>query len=257
MNIKALLLSILWTILNLGQYFLCGYTFYTSINFTYSLFTSYIYLANHEWCYYPMILTICSIFTSIAFNFMYTFYFIDWLVTNTGISFNTNNLFIITKSESPYTSAVREGKNLLFMILIFVSRSVYKILDLLAYTNSTLVMNLIMGRSADVITGIGINIVKDNPKKQTILRKMSLTILISMFFMDLPQGIVSIYTLYENGNLEFDLSDFTSFNNVKNSASFTILRIIISVLLSGTSFISTFFFDTKNAVRDSQLKLLG
>ena len=256
MNFKEFMIIFVNTILIVGQYFLCGYTFYTTIIFTNSLFTSYVYFANHEWCYYPMILTICSLFTAIGFNFMYTFYFIKWLTTYAGIGFDTSNLFIFTKCESPYTRAVRDGKNLLAMCVIFISFSVFKIIDLVAYTNSTLVMSLIMGRSTKIVTGIGINVGED-AKKQTILRKMCLTILISMCFMDIPQGIISIYTLYENGKFEFDLSDFTSFNNVKNSASFTIIRIVISIILSAASFISTYFFKTKMAVRDSQIRLLG
>ena len=79
--------------------------------------------------------------------------------------------------------------------------------------------------------------------------------------MDVPQGIISLYILSENGklnlNFNLDYSDLLSLNNVKNSATFTLIRVAYTVLSASYDIFSGYCKETKHAIRDSQLKLLG
>jgi hypothetical protein len=245
--------NLAWLII---QYFLCGYTLFTTIILINSLFERYLYFENSNWCYYSMIIIYCSFVTTIGLNFKYTFYFLKWLITYTGRQIDIRPILMITGFESPLTKACKtEGKSCKF-ITTFILTSIFKIIDLFAYTNSSLIMNAILSRSARVASLIGQDIPKD-AMYHSILRRMCFTILISVFFMDIPQGAVCIYSLIEDGKLKVSLSDFTSFTSIQNSASFTIIRIIASILISFYSFISIYFFDTKLAVKDNEVKLLA
>jgi hypothetical protein len=253
------------------QYFMGFYTLYSTILFIYSLFTNYLYFENKQWCYYCSLVIFFSLITTIGFNFIYTYNFVRWLVTYVGTGYDIRDIFIFTKNKSPLTIAMDGSINLkccdsckkcendcqcFAFCITFMLFSALKIVDFFSYTNSSLIMFYVMGRSAKVFDLFGVDIPQD-PKIQTILRKMSFTVLISLLFMDIPQAIVSIYSVSENGKVEFTLSEFTTFTSIKNSASLTILRIGISILFSFRSFIKLYFVDTKLAVRDSQLKLLG
>ena len=253
------------------QYFMGFYTLYSTILLIYSLFTNYLYFENKQWCYYCLLVIFFSLVTTIGFNFIYTYNFVRWLVTYVGTGYDMTHIFIFTKNKSPLTIAMQGGMNLkccdsckkcendcqcFAFCITFVLFSALKIVDFFSYTNSSLIMFYVMGRSAKVFDLFGVDIPQD-PKIQTVLRKMSFTVLISLLFLDIPQAVVSIYSLSVNGKVEFSLSEFTTFTSIKNSASLTILRIGISILFSFRSFIKLYFIDTKLAVRDSQLKLLG
>jgi hypothetical protein len=253
-----------------AQYFMGFYTLYSTILLIYSLFTNYLYFENKQWCYYCSLVIFFSLVTTIGFNFIYTYNFVRWLVTYVGTGYDMTHIFIFTKNISPLTKAFNGGERIkcdsckkcendcqcFAFCITFVLFSALKIVDFFSYTNSSLIMFYVMGRSAKVFDLFGVDIPQD-PKIQSVLRKMSFTVLISLLFMDIPQATVSIYSLSENGKVEFSLSEFTTFTSIKNSATLTILRIGISILFSFRSFIKLYFVDTKLAVRDSQLKLLG
>ena len=52
-------------------------------------------------------------------------------------------------------------------------------------------------------------------------------------------------------------ADLLSLNNVKNSATFTLIRVAYTVLSASYDIFSGYCKETKHAIRDSQLKLLG
>ena len=273
MNFKELKINIIlfgnvaWMVI---QYFMGFYTLYSTILLIYSLFTNYLYFENKQWCYYCSLVIFFSLVTTIGFNFIYTYNFVRWLVTYIGTGYDMTHILIFTKNISPLTKAFNGGERIkcdsckkcendcqcFAFCITFVLFSALKIVDFFSYTNSSLIMFFVMGRSAKVFDLFGVDIPQD-PKIQSVLRKMSFTVLISLLFMDIPQATVSIYSLSENGKVEFSLSEFTTFTSIKNSATLTILRIGISILFSFRSFIKLYFVDTKLAVRDSQLKLLG
>jgi hypothetical protein len=198
--------------------------------------------------------------TTIGFNFIYTFNFVRWLVTYVGTGYDIRDIFIFTKNKGPLTIAMQGGMNLKYcdsckksendcqcfaFCITFILFSALKIVDFFSYTNSSLIMFYIMGRSAKVFDLFGVDIPQD-PKIKTILRKMSFTVLwiypkLWLVFIQYLK-MVKLNLLYLNLQLLLAL---------------TILRIGISILFSVWSFIMLYFVYIKLAVRDSQLKLLG
>jgi len=192
--------------------------------------------------------------TTIGFNF------VRWLVTYVGTGYDIRDIFIFTKNKGPLTIAMQGGMNLKYcdsckksendcqcfaFCITFILFSALKIVDFFSYTNSSLIMFYVMGRSAKVFDLFGVDIPQD-PKIQTILRKMSFTVLwiypkLWLVFIQYLK-MVKLNLLYLNLQLLLALK---------------ILRIGISILFSVRSFIKLYFVDTKLAVRDSQLKLLG
>ena len=234
------------------QYFLCGYTFISTIIFSCTLFNYYVYFADHEWCYYSMVINVICFFTAIAFNFMYTFYFIKWINTNIGIEFDMNYIFFYTGNRSPLTIMKKEGKGKYHKAYLFLLYSFLKIIDIIAYTNSSLVM-FIMAKPIGIYTEQANELLKHLSEKKKIIvdtmkKKMYLTTLISLVILDIPQGIISINSISRTNQIHFD---------VKNIATIIIVKTILLILYSTISFIYGYFFETKKAVRDSEIKLIN
>jgi len=233
------------------NYLHCIYTFFSTIVFTYALFRYYVYFANHDWCYYSMVMNIICLFSAIALNFMYTFYFINWIQNNFNIEFDPNYIFFATGNRSPLNTMRQDGRGKWHKAFLFVLYSILKIIDIVSYTNSSLVM-FIMSKPIGIYTRDAdkyLSALSENKTiiVQTMRKKMYITGLISLVIMDLPQSIISLNALAKKTEAEI---------NFKFATTFTVVRTIISIIWSLGFFIYGYFFENKKAMRDSKVENL-
>ena len=241
-----------WRVLILTlNYLHCIYTFFSTIVFTNTLFTYYVYFADHDWCYYSMIMNIICLLSAIALNFMYTFYFINWIQNNFNIEFDPNYIFFATGNRSPLNTMRQDGRGKWHKAFLFVLYSILKIIDIVSYTNSSLVM-FIMSKPIGIYTRDAdkyLSALSENKTiiVQTMRKKMYITGLISLVIMDLPQSIISLNALAKKTEAEI---------NFKFATTFTVVRTIISIIWSLGFFIYGYFFENKKAMRDSKVENL-
>jgi len=129
--------------------------------------------------------------------------------------------------------------------------SILKIIDIVSYTNSSLVM-FIMSKPIGIYTKDAdkyLSVLSD--KKliivETMRKKMYITGLISLVIMDLPQSIISLNALAKKTEVEI---------NFKYATTFTVVRTILSIIYSLCVFIYGYFFENKRAMRDSKVENL-
>lgn len=230
------------------QYIICAYTFFTTIYLAYTLYNSYIYYADHSWCYYPMIVVIFSLYTTIVCNFIYTFYMIHWLDKILSLKFTLNFLFSYTGRISPLSYCLYKSNNNYIRVFWFAFWSLLKIIDFSVYINSSMVIDFVMLGGIRDIMGWD-EYIRIESRKQTIEKRCSIYSLISLLLMDIPQGVVTIYILSENNQLDMN---YINFGSLRSGAILTLLRIILSCLFTLASFIKSYFFTYKNTLQHNQ-----
>jgi len=245
---KAIIFTIFISIKLLLEYLHIAFNFFTTIYFAYSLYVYYIYYANHSWCYYPMLIVICSLFTVIAINLTYTFYFISWLRRRFNLEYNISRVLIETGRVSSLGYAIRKTRISYMRFAWFVLWTLLKIIDFAIYTSASIISVIILG---GIIQDIGgpVEFRRIESRRQAIIKKTKIFILFSLLFMDIPQGCVTLYSLKENN--KFNL-DFTSFGSIRNGATFMLIKTIASIIFSLGSFISGYFCSNKKALRESE-----
>jgi len=198
-----------------------------------------------------MIINIICLLTAIAMNLMYTFYFIDWIQNNFNIEFDPNYIFFATGNRSPLNTMRQDGRGNWHKAFLFVLYSILKIIDIVSYTNSSLVM-FIMSKPIGIYTKDADKYLSVLSEKkviivQTMRKKMYITGLISLVIMDFPQTVISLNALAKKTESEI---------NFKYATTFTVVRTILSIIYSLCVFIYGYFFENKKAIRDSKVENL-
>jgi len=145
----------------------------------------------------------------------------------------------------------QDGRGIWHKAFLFVLYSILKIIDIVSYTNSSLVM-FIMSKPIGIYTKDAdkyLSVLSD--KKliivETMRKKMYITGLISLVIMDLPQSIISLNALAKKTEVEI---------NFKYTTTFTVVRTILSIIYSLCFFIYGYFFENKRAMIDSKVENL-
>jgi len=196
-------------------------------------------------------MNIICLLSAIALNFMYTFYFINWIQNNFNIEFDANYIFFATGNRSPLTTMKQDGRGRWHKAFLFVLYSILKIIDIVSYTNSSLVM-FIMSKPIGIYTKDAdkyLSVLSDKKLVivETMRKKMYITGLISLVIMDLPQSIISLNAFAKKTEVEI---------NFKYATTFTVVRTILSIIYSLCVFIYGYFFENKRAMRDSKVENL-
>ena len=240
----------------IGQFIYCGYSFFTTIYFSVTLYNQYIYYANHSWCYYGMLVVLFSLFTVIAINQLFTFYMVSWVKDKYDINFNVNKyIFFYTGPVSSLTYCLYKSRENTMRLIWFLYWSGLKLVDFSIYTSSNLINVLVLSNGIMEQTGVK-EYFSDFERYKQIERRLALLILFSLVFYDIPQIVITAYSLKENGELSFNL-DFSNFGTLRNSASLNLIRILFSIVLaihSLYSFISGYFCKIQPVFRSSQIE---
>jgi len=201
--------------------FLClrnAYSFATTIYLTYVLYWSSYLRKGFEWGYIASIIAYVFLSFTFFFNFLYAIFMINLSKTFRNINTQQNmkvdseNFFFLTDLwDRTFNNIDTHVKCLLYT----------KPIDILIYFDSELVRSTILLKRR-VMNNI-------DKESRTILKNKSYCILLISFILkDLTMSGISIKILSDK-----DLTmNYTNFNTLKNSAFFTIIGTIASLIFT-------------------------